>query len=187
LIRNVFEEPFSFQLSGVANVDKKQHLVNFHNAYLELNPDNAPKKPPKNWFEAFHRLSLALAQQKAEKKIIFLDELPWLDTPQSKFIAALDYFWNSWASARTDILLIVCSSAAAWIINICEMKFSTQVFSIGKPYAEYLKNKLDVFENETKTKKTLFLTMITTFGLVENEYTLRLVKDSLEMKVLFEG
>jgi uncharacterized protein len=67
------------------------------------------------------------------------------------------------------------------------MKFSTQVFSIGKPYAEYLKNKLDVFENETKTKKTLFLTMITTFGLVENEYTLRLVKDSLEMKVLFEG
>jgi hypothetical protein len=73
------------------------------------------------------------------------------------------------------------------IINLCEMKFSTQVFSISKSYAEQLKNKLDVFESETKTKKTIFLTMITTFGLTDNEYTIRLVKDALDMKVLFEG
>jgi hypothetical protein len=73
------------------------------------------------------------------------------------------------------------------IINICEMKFSTQAYSITKSYAENLQHKLDTFERETKTNKTLFLTMITTFGLVENEYSIRLVKDSLDMKVLFEG
>lgn len=117
LIRQVFEDVFSFQLSGVANVGMKQHLTNFHNAYLKLNPANAPKTPPKDWFDAFNRLSLFLETQIAAKKIIFLDELPWLDTPQSKFIAALEYFWNSWASARTDVLLVVCGSAASWIIN----------------------------------------------------------------------
>jgi uncharacterized protein len=117
LVRNVFEEPFSFQLSGVANVGLKQHLTNFHNAYLKLNPNASVKSPPKDWFDAFNRLSLLLETQKTPKKVIFLDELPWLDTPQSKFIAALEYFWNSWASARTDVLLIVCGSAASWIIN----------------------------------------------------------------------
>ncbi|NJN33608.1 MAG: hypothetical protein HC817_04495 [Saprospiraceae bacterium] len=49
--------------------------------------------------------------------MVFLDELPWLDTPQSGFIPALEHFWNSWASARRDIILVVCGSSASWIIN----------------------------------------------------------------------
>jgi uncharacterized protein len=117
LIRNVFDEPFNFQLSGVANVGLKQHLTNFHNAFLKVSPDDSYKSPPDGWFDAFNRLSLLLEKQTSSKKIIFLDELPWLDTAQSNFIPALEYFWNSWASARTDVLLIVCGSAASWIIN----------------------------------------------------------------------
>ena len=117
LVRTVFEGQFSFQLSGVANVGLKQHLVNFHNAYLRHNLFDPPLLPPADWFDAFNRLSLALEKTEAPKKIIFLDELPWLDTPQSGFIQALEYFWNSWASARSDVLLIVCGSAASWIIN----------------------------------------------------------------------
>jgi uncharacterized protein len=117
LIRNVFTEPFNFQLSGVANVGLKQHLTNFHNAFLKISPDDSPKSPPADWFEAFNRLSLLLEKQTSAKKVIFLDELPWLDTAQSNFVPALEYFWNSWASARTDVLLIVCGSAASWIIN----------------------------------------------------------------------
>lgn len=50
-------------------------------------------------------------------KVVFLDEMPWLDTPKSGFIQALEHFWNSWASARTDIVLVVCGSAASWMIN----------------------------------------------------------------------
>ena len=117
LIRNVFEEPFNFQLTGTANVNLKQQLTNFHTAFIKVNPVNAPKSAPKNWFDAFDRLSLFLESQSTPKKTIFLDELPWLDTAQSGFIAALEHFWNSWASARRDVLLIVCGSAASWIIN----------------------------------------------------------------------
>ena len=117
LIRNVFTEPFSFQLSGVANVGLKQHLTNFHNAFLKISPDDSSLSPPNDWFEAFNRLSLSSEKQTSAKKVIFLDELPWLDTAQSNFVPALEYFWNSWASARTDVLLIVCGSAASWIIN----------------------------------------------------------------------
>ena len=74
LIRNVFTEPFNFQLSGVANVGLKQHLTNFHNAFLKINPDESPKSPPDDWFEAFNRLSLLLEKQTSSKKVIFLDE-----------------------------------------------------------------------------------------------------------------
>ncbi len=72
------------------------------------------------------------------------------------------------------------------VINICEIKFSETVFTITKAYAEKLKNKLHVFKEETGTKKTLFLTMITTFGTKENQYYTQSVKDALTMDALFE-
>lgn len=51
------------------------------------------------------------------KKIVFIDEMPWMDTPRSNLISGLEHFWNSWASWRDDIKLIVCGSATSWIIN----------------------------------------------------------------------
>jgi hypothetical protein len=71
-------------------------------------------------------------------------------------------------------------------INVCEMKFYTGEFSIDKAYATELEQKLEVFAKKTKTKKTLFLTMISTYGLKENEYSNRLVQKSLTMDVLFD-
>ena len=79
LIRNVFEEHISFQLTGTANVNLKQQLMNFHTAFVKVNPERAPKSAPKSWFEAFNILSLFLEKQSTLRKIIFLDELPWLD------------------------------------------------------------------------------------------------------------
>lgn len=72
------------------------------------------------------------------------------------------------------------------IINICEMKFSETPYSITKDYAEKLKRKLQVFKEETGTRKTLLLTMITTFGVKENQYYIQRVKDSLTMDALFD-
>jgi len=71
-------------------------------------------------------------------------------------------------------------------INVCEMKFYTGEFSIDKAYAGELDQKLEVFAAKTKTKKTLFLTMISSYGLKENEYSNRLVQKSLTMDVLFD-
>ena len=70
LIRNVFTEPFSFQLSGVANVGLKQHLTNFHNAFLKISPDDSSLSPPNDWFEAFNRLSLSLEKQIDRKSVV---------------------------------------------------------------------------------------------------------------------
>ncbi len=116
LIREFFEYHFDFQLTGLANANTNQQLLNFHSAFSK-HSKNDYSKVPTNWFEAFERLSDYLGRLKSKKKIIFFDELPWMDTARSDFIIAIEHFWNSWASARKDIILITCGSAASWMIN----------------------------------------------------------------------
>lgn len=116
LIREAFQNEFAFYLTGVPNINLHQQLSNFNRALRKYDPDDSNTQP-ESWFAAFEQLEKLLLKNKALKKIIFLDELPWLDTPQSGFIPALDYFWNSFASARKDIILVVCGSAASWMIN----------------------------------------------------------------------
>lgn len=72
------------------------------------------------------------------------------------------------------------------VINICEIKFSETQYTITKAYAEKLKNKLQVFKEETRTKKTLFLTMISTYGIKKNAHYINYVKDALTMDALFD-
>jgi hypothetical protein len=66
------------------------------------------------------------------------------------------------------------------------MKFYNDKYAIDKSYAGELQRKLDVFKGKTNTKKTLYLTMITTYGLKENDYADQLVKKSLTMDALFD-
>lgn len=117
LIREAFNNEFDFYITGMANASLATQLTNFHLAIKKYDSAGIITSPPSNWLETFHQLSLILEKQKKAKKIVFLDELPWLDTARSGFIQALEYFWNSWASGRKDILLIVCGSAASWMIN----------------------------------------------------------------------
>ena len=70
-------------------------------------------------------------------------------------------------------------------INVCEIKFSVDEFEITKAYATELENKLKVFRSNTKTRKTLFLTMITTYG-VKNEMSYPgLIQREVDMDALF--
>jgi AAA+ ATPase superfamily predicted ATPase len=117
LIRETFHNQFDFQLTGIANSNTAQQLLNFSIALKKHNYSAESQPIPKNWLEAFQQLITLLEKSPRKKKVIFLDELPWLDTARSGFIQALEHFWNSWASARNDILLIACGSAAAWMIN----------------------------------------------------------------------
>jgi len=116
LIRNAFSS-FDFQVTGMANVNTATQLSNFHIALKRYDSPSVDRPLATSWLEAFTQLTSLLESKASEKKIVFLDELPWLDTAGSGFLPALEHFWNSWASARTDILLIVCGSAASWIIN----------------------------------------------------------------------
>lgn len=116
LIRETFRNMFTFQYTGIINISNKEQLAEFHSSLIRqgLSPDTAA---PKSWFEAFHLLEDFIAASYQDKKIIFIDEMPWMDAPNSRFIPAFEHFWNGWASARHDVLLIICGSATSWIIN----------------------------------------------------------------------
>ncbi len=116
LIRNAFEGKFTFHVTGLSNAGLAQQLTNFNLALRKVTPEH-DFSLALDWFTAFQNLIAYLESTNDEKKIIFIDELPWFDTPKSGFIPALEHFWNSWAATRNDILLIACGSAASWMIN----------------------------------------------------------------------
>lgn len=121
LIREFFNKQFSFYATGLTDEKTKGQLRGF-NASLNLYGCE-DKSIPEDWFEAFARLRKLLESDKVyretinNKRLVFLDELPWMDTAKSDFKSALDYFWNSWASSQDDLVLIVCGSATSWIIT----------------------------------------------------------------------
>jgi hypothetical protein len=116
LIREFFDKRFAFYFSGVENSSKRTQLENFNIAINQYSNTYFP--PAETWNRAFEQLKNVLVQSRTKgRKVIFIDELPWLDTPSSNFIPAFEYFWNTWASAQSDIFLIICGSATSWIIN----------------------------------------------------------------------
>ena len=116
LIREVFNHNFDFYITGLANTGLRSQLRNF-NIALQKHGDT-PYAQASSWIDSFEQLKHLLESSiNRGKKVIFLDELPWMDTHRSDFITALEHFWNGWASSRSDILLIVCGSATSWMIN----------------------------------------------------------------------
>ena len=115
LIRETFNYKFAFQHSGVANQNTKVQLHEFRQSLLRCGMKKC--RVPADWFDAFHHLYDFLDSLPDGKKVVFIDELPWMDAPRSQFVSALEMFWNGWASARKDILMIICGSATSWIIN----------------------------------------------------------------------
>lgn len=116
LIRKAVKDQFSFFVTGVYMATKSEQLTNFAIA-LQKYSKKESLSIQKNWILAFYELSSYLETLPEGKKVIFIDELPWMDTAKSGFIAALENFWNSWAVLRNDIKLIVCGSATSWMIN----------------------------------------------------------------------
>ena len=121
LVRETFNYNFSFQHTGIQNATMKEQLEEFHHSLLSSGLKGS--KRPRNWSQAFFMLGQHLSAMPEGKKVVFIDELPWMDTPCSKFVASLDHFWNSWAAARKDIVLVVCGSATSWIINNIVMNY----------------------------------------------------------------
>ncbi|MBF8263144.1 MAG: Archaeal ATPase [Parachlamydiales bacterium] len=118
LIREFFKtKGLYFALTGVKNAKTQKQLKNFAEEFSRV---FKPKKyePPKDWFEAFSQLRKAIESRKDPQRVIlFLDELPWLATPRSGFLEDLDHFWNRYMSEDNRIILIVCGSAASWMIK----------------------------------------------------------------------
>ena len=115
LIRESFDYKFDFQFTGAANTSSRKQLMRFRQSLKEHGQKDTPVL--KSWSEAFGELKRYINGCKEGKKVIFLDELPWMDAPRSGFLGELEAFWNGWASARKDIVFIVCGSSTSWMVK----------------------------------------------------------------------
>ena len=155
LIKQFFNEKFTFYFSGSENSTMKTQLENFRNAFQRYFNMLIPM--PENWTTAFEMLRQQIEHsRKKGRKIIFIDEMPWLATMGSNFMQAFEYWWNTYASSNPDILLIVCGSSTSWMLNKIiknrgglhnrvTYQIPLQPFSLKEcaEYAEKRKMKLD--------------------------------------------
>ena len=115
LVNEVFGYKFAFHCAGLKGDGMVRQLENFRFALRRHGHENCPRL--KSWLEAFYELERFLERQPEGKKVVFIDEMPWMDTHKSGFLSALEGFWNGWATSRKDILLIACGSATSWIVR----------------------------------------------------------------------
>ena len=105
-----------FEASGINEKNQSQQLENFWLTQYDF--EKVKREKPKTWLQAFQNLKEFIESIKGKKKkVIFLDEIAWFETQKSGFLAALDKFWNQFCTKRNDIVLVICGSAASWIIN----------------------------------------------------------------------
>lgn len=122
LIKEMFKDIMTFYHTGLSPLDTtntnilQDQLKAFYNSLIRYGLEST--NSPKDWYDAFFLLEKLLESlDKNERQIVFIDELPWMDTPRSGFLSALEHFWNGWGSGRDNLLLIVCGSATSWIEN----------------------------------------------------------------------
>ncbi|MGM9778924.1 MAG: ATP-binding protein [Prevotella sp.] len=115
LVRQTFKDSLTFSHSGQAKGSLAEQLFGWKSSLKDAGYDVSAT--PSSWLEAFDMLKDLIRKSAEKKKVVFIDEMPWLDTPRSNFVNALEFFWNGWASGRDDVLLIVCGSATSWIVN----------------------------------------------------------------------
>ena len=116
LVRETLGSEFVFYATGLLDGTSAEQIANFNKEIVNFGGSNL--MPAERWNEVFDNLNTLIeASSKNGKKVIFLDEVPWMSTPRSGFLSALDHFWNRYCSMRSDVLLIICGSAASWIIE----------------------------------------------------------------------
>ncbi len=123
LIREMFAEDFAFYHTGLSPQDTDETNMmtsQLHNFASSLRHYGVSIQGAlKDWIAAFDYLKDFLIKEiernPKKRQVVFIDELPWMDTPRSMFVSALEHFWNGWGAGVTQLMLIVCGSATAWI------------------------------------------------------------------------
>ncbi len=118
LVRNFYHKQMVFEFTGVHEASLAQQLAGFSEALQGAMKAPLPPAPPTNWMQAFSFLSDYLKTRIAkEPVVVLLDELPWMHTPKSGFLSAFGHWWNTWASRQSLLKVVICGSAASWMIG----------------------------------------------------------------------
>lgn len=122
LVDETFRGRITFRHAGLSPVDTdkkgmlKAQLEHFY--YSLLRHGMKKERKPESWLEAFYMLENFLEQNDdGSRQLIFLDELPWLDTPRSGFMTAFEGFWNTWGCHRENLMVVVCGSTNSWVLD----------------------------------------------------------------------
>lgn len=117
LVHHFFNKAYAFYYVGSRGRKKEKQLSDFaKNLQKRAGLSKRPKLSC--WSDAFGALADYLETLPKEgRKVIFFDEMPWIDHKQSDFVESLEYFWNSWVSMRDDIVFIACGSATSWMVD----------------------------------------------------------------------
>ncbi len=125
LVNETFQGKFTFHHAGLSPLELDQmaggsplrkQLKHFYNSLLLHGMKKS--RCPDNWLDAFLMLELFLqSRDDGQRMLVFLDELPWLDTQRSGFMTAFEGFWNTWGCSRKNLMVVVCGSATSWILD----------------------------------------------------------------------
>lgn len=120
LVRRFFQDKtvIYFEVVGRFGGTLDDHLRIFSESLARTFHEGAALKPPDDWHEAFRMLVSAIESRRTKRKfVLFFDEVPWMATHRSGFLQELEHFWNAWVSQRDDVILVVCGSAASWMLR----------------------------------------------------------------------
>lgn len=118
LIKQVYEKNIVFQMTGLFKGTLPEHMERFTSILFKAYNEKYEIERPVNWFEAFDLLREFVEFNKSKKKkVIFLDEFPWMSTNKSRFLTAFADFWNSFGAWRKDLIIVICGSATSWMIK----------------------------------------------------------------------
>ena len=89
LVNEFFDYRFAFHVAGVKKGTKREQLEKFRYSLLRHGHVKCPKL--KSWLQAFYELECHLETLPSGRKIVFIDEMPWLDTHGSGFLSRYGY------------------------------------------------------------------------------------------------
>lgn len=113
LVKNHLGDRFDFFVTGMYEGRLGDELAIWNRKMVDYS--GYPYTVPKSWDEAFGQLKHYISNLKKNRVVIFIDEMPWLDTPKSGFVRSFECFWNDWGSSVKNLMMVICGSATTWM------------------------------------------------------------------------
>ncbi len=118
LIRNFFQKYLVFECTGIHEAGMPEQLFNFSRSLQQAMQSVVPPAIPNSWVQAFTFLSdFLVSRLKGQPVVVLFDEFPWIHTAKSGFLSAFGHWWNTWASRQPKLKVVICGSAASWMIE----------------------------------------------------------------------